>query len=289
MARPRRPHTGSRTPGTERRGEGRRPGRGPRRLSSAEAAALKARPWPRLPWWLWATVVVSVVAAMIVSVALLRRATPERITVPLGARRSPPTADRTHDVGAAHAFALEPAAAGRVTSAGADCPRLAGVRLAGTAEEVGTLRAAAGRVCALRSLGGIDRARRALRDGRVVVAYAAFTHTGNESTALLAPQPGLALGQAQAAILLNRKFAGAGPERSAVLLIHEGAHLASLRGGGASAAQELAARRVEQTACDLLFPGRGPLEPNRGCADASALLALGTSRALAELRAAGYR
>ncbi|MDF2743685.1 MAG: hypothetical protein K0S88_5062, partial [Actinomycetia bacterium] len=28
----------------------------PRRLTPDEVAAIKARPWPRLPWWLWLAV-----------------------------------------------------------------------------------------------------------------------------------------------------------------------------------------------------------------------------------------
>ncbi|HKE98203.1 MAG TPA: hypothetical protein VKG45_04640 [Actinomycetes bacterium] len=285
---PRRQPAASQPSGT---GGRRRAGTQPRRLTSAEAAALRARPWPALPWWLWAAVALSVVAAAVVAVALLRRATPERITVPLGARRSPPAAGRTHDVGAARASALEPSATGRFTSVDAGCPRLAGVRLAGTPAEVETLRAAAGKLCALRSVGGIDQARTALRGAHAVVAFAAFERTGNESTALLAPQAGLALGQARAAVLVNRKFAGAVPERTAVLLAHEGAHLQPPgdRDVPVTAAQELAARRVELAACDQLFHGRGGPEPNRGCSDARELLALGEARALAALRAAGYR
>src|SRR4030095_1254729 len=117
---------------------------------------------------------------------------------------------------------LDPATAGRAVSMAAGCPRLAGGRLAGTRAEVETLRAAAGRVCALRSLGGVDEARTALRDARAVVAFATYERSGNESTALLAPQPGLAFGAARAAVLLNRKFAAAVPERAAALMIHEG-------------------------------------------------------------------
>ena len=39
----------------------------PRRLSPEEAAALKARPWPRLPWWLWLAVAVTTVAMVVVA------------------------------------------------------------------------------------------------------------------------------------------------------------------------------------------------------------------------------
>jgi hypothetical protein len=265
----------------------------PRKLSPAEAAALKARPWPRLPWWLWLVVTVTVVAMVAVGLALVLRAPPRAIQVPLAARRSPPVAGLSHGVGQWRAPALEAATAGRAVTGTVECPRLAGLRLAGTNDDVALLRLAADQVCALRSEGGIDEARSALQRAGAVVAFAGFTASGNESTTLLDPSPGLVLGRSKVAVLVNGKFAGGRPERVAALLVHEGAHLAGRPAGSPgwspSAADELAARRTELAACGRLFAGPGAAEANRGCQDARDLLALGEPAALAALRAAGYR
>ena len=49
----------------------------------------------------------------------------------------------------------------------------------------------------------------------------------------------------------------------------------------------LAARTTELEACDRLFTGGA--QPNRGCADAAALLASDDATAIRRLREAGYR
>jgi hypothetical protein len=267
----------------------------PRKLSPEEAAALAARPWPRLPWWLWVAVTVAVGGLLVAVVGLLGQSgVPEPR---LGERRTPPGGGLTHDLGGWRAAALTPAPGteGQFARAGATCPRLAGLQLAGTPSQVALLRLAADDVCALRSVGGIDAARTGLRDAGAVVAFAAYERSGNESATVLAPPAGgsLALGGARVAVLINAKFvsgdADVAAKRVAVLLIHEGAHLAA---GTAppTAAAELAARRAELAACERLFPAGadGPKE-NRGCQDARELLALGDARAHAELRASGYR
>ena len=56
----------------------------PRRLSSDEVAALKARPWPRLPWWLWLAVAVTTVAMVVVATGLVG-SVPDQL--PVAARR----------------------------------------------------------------------------------------------------------------------------------------------------------------------------------------------------------
>jgi hypothetical protein len=269
----------------------------PRKLAPEEAAALAARPWPRLPWWLWAAVVVGVIGLVLAALGLLGQGSPDLPR--LGERRTPPAAGLTHDLGRWQAAALEPNAPGRSSErfvrAAATCPRLAGLALAGTQEQVALLRLATDQVCALRSVGGIDQARTALREAGAVVTFATFERSGNESAALIAPPPGrqLALGSARVAVLINPKFVLGNPaeasRRIAVLLVHEGAHLAG--GNGApDAAAELNARKAEVAACDRLFPpGQQDPRPSRGCEDTRELLRLGDAGALAELRASGYR
>jgi hypothetical protein len=87
-------------------------------------------------------------------------------------------------------------------------------------------------------------------------------------------------------VLVNGKFqlGGAGAERVAVLLVHEGSHVAD--GGPPSAAAELAARKAELEACGHLFAGGA--QPNRGCADTAALLTVDDATALEKLKEAGY-
>jgi hypothetical protein len=85
----------------------------------------------------------------------------------------------------------------------------------------------------------------------------------------------------------------------AAVLAHEGAHVAD---GGpptaagelaartaelVSAASELEARKAELEACGRLFGG--DVQPNRGCADAAALLSGDDASALRRLKEAGYR
>jgi hypothetical protein len=248
----------------------------PRPLTPAEAAAIKARPWPRLPWWLW--LVVAATSALMVTVALSLVGA-NRPAVPLGADRSPPSGQYSHGVGEARVPALEEANRARVTRRHPDCPRLGGLTLVGTPGEVDLLAAAADRVCGLRTTEPIDRARRALDRARATVAFAEFRASGNESTTRFAPDG--------PTVLVNGKFSAGPAERVAVLLVHEGAQVAA--GGPVDAAGELAAVRAQADACQRLFTGGGGLGPNRSCLAAADLLAAGEARALAALRAAGYR
>ncbi|HZD71790.1 MAG TPA: hypothetical protein VFA45_23620, partial [Actinomycetes bacterium] len=96
----------------------------PRRLSPTEVDALKARPWPQLPWWLWLAVAVTAVAMVVIALLLLRLGS-GTVPVGAGALRPPPAGDLSHDVGAYRVPALEPANAGRVLRRRASCPRLA--------------------------------------------------------------------------------------------------------------------------------------------------------------------
>jgi len=246
-----------------------------RRLTSAEAAALKARPWPKLPWWLWLAAVVTTAAMVVVALGLFRAAP---APLPVAARRSPPTADQSHGVGDYRVPALAPANRDRLTRRQAGCPRLSALTLVGTAGEVALLEAAAERLCGLRSVAPIERSRAALQRAAVVVQFAEFELGINESTTVF--------GSGRPVVLVNGKFqVGGRPERIAALLVHEGSHVAD--GGPPTAAAELAARKGELEACGRLFTG--DVRPNRSCADAAALLADDDATALDELRKAGYR
>jgi hypothetical protein len=248
----------------------------PRRLTPEEVAALKARPWPRLPWWLWLAVAVTTVAMVVVATALFGAA-PDQL--PVAARRSPPAQDLSHGVGDIRVPVLLPENSGRVVRRQAGCPRLDRVALVGTAGEVALLDAAADELCALRSTAPIQRARDGLQDTAATISFAEFELSINESTTDFGPD--------RPVVLVHAKFqqGDAAPERVAAVLAHEGAHLADR--GPPTAAAELAARTAELEACGRLF--RGDVQPNRGCADAAALLAGDDASALQRLKEAGYR
>jgi hypothetical protein len=246
-----------------------------RRLTPAEAAALKARPWPKLPWWLWLAAMVTTAAMVVVAVGLFRAAP---APLPVAARRSPPAADQSHGVGDYRVPALAPANRDRLARRQAGCPRLSAVTLVGTAGEVALLEAAAERLCGLGSVAPVERARAALQRAAAVVEFAEFELGVNDSTTVF--------GSGRPVVLVNGKFqVGGRPERIAALLVHEGSHVAD--GAPPTAAAELAARKGELAACGRLFTG--DVQPNRGCADAAALLAADDATVLQELRRAGYR
>jgi hypothetical protein len=248
----------------------------PRRLTPEEAAALKARPWPRLPWWLWLAVAVTTVAMVVVATGLFG-SVPDQL--PVAFRRSPPAAGLSHGVGATSVPILEPENRDRLVRRQATCARLDRVTLVGTAGEVATLDAAADRLCALRSTPPILRAREGLQEAGAVVSFAEFELSINESTTRFGAGP--------PQVLVHAKFqrGEAAAERVAAVLAHEGAHVAD--GGPPTAAAELAARSAELEACDRLFSGG--VQPNRGCADAAALLSGDDADALRRLKEAGYR
>jgi hypothetical protein len=248
----------------------------PRRLSSDEAAALKARPWPRLPWWLWLAVAVTTVAMVVVATGLVG-SVPDQL--PVAARRSPPSGELSHGVGDIRVPVLEPRNQDLLVRRQAGCPRLDRVTLVGTAAEVALLDAAADQLCALRSTAPIQRARDGLQQAAVTVEFAEFELSINESTT--------DFGTARPTVMVHAKFqqGGAAPERVAAVLAHEGSHVAD--GRPPTAAAELAARKAELEACGRLFTG--DVQPNRGCADAAALLATDDAGALARLKEAGYR
>ena len=265
----------------------------PRRLSPEEAAALKARPWPRLPWWLWLAAAVSTVV-LVATVVGIFRSVPDQL--PVAERRSPPAQGLSHGVGEVRVPILLPANADRLVRRRAGCPRLDRVTLVGTAGEVALLDAAATKLCALRSTAPIQRARDGLQRAGAVIAFAEFQLSINESTTRFGTGP--------PEVLVHAKFqqGDAAPERVAAVLAHEGSHVADARVGGqpaaadelrarqvelVTAASELEARKAELEACGRLF-GAG-VQPNRGCADAAALLAESDAAAIGRLKEAGYR
>ncbi|HSO56078.1 MAG TPA: hypothetical protein VL330_25795, partial [Actinomycetes bacterium] len=174
---------------------------------------------------------------------------------------------------------LEPENRDRLVRRQASCPRLDQVTLVGTAGEVVLLDAAAARLCALRSTPPIERARAGLQEAEAVVAFARFELTINESTTVFGAGP--------PQVLVHAKFqeGEAAADRVAVVLAHEGAHVAA--GGPPDAAGELAARTAELEACTQLFTGEA--QPSRGCADAAALLSSDDATATQKLKEAGYR
>jgi hypothetical protein len=254
----------------------------PRRLSPEEAATLKARPWPRLPWWLWLAAVVSTVL-LVATVVGIFRTVPDQL--PVAERRSPPAQGMSHGVGEVRVPVLLPANADRLVRRQASCPRLDRLTLVGTAGEVAMLDAAATKLCALRSTAPIQRARDGLQKAAAVVSFAEFQLSINESTTRFGTGP--------PEVLVHAKFqqGDAAPERVAAVLAHEGSHVADeLRARQpelVTAASELEARKAELEACGRLFgPG---VQPNRGCADAAALLATDDAAAIRRLKEAGYR
>jgi hypothetical protein len=247
----------------------------PRRLTPDEVAAIKARPWPRLPWWLWLAVVVTAVTMVVVAAGIFG-SVPDQL--PVAARRSPPAAGQSHGVGDLRVPVLAPEHRDRLVRRQAGCARLDQVTLVGTAGEVELLDAAAAKLCALRSTPPIERARAGLQEAGAVVAFARFELTINESTTVFGAGP--------TRVLVHAKFqeGEAAADRVAVVLAHEGAHVAG--GGPPDAAAELAARTAELEACTRLFTGEA--QPSRGCADAAALLSSDDATATRKLKEAGY-
>ena len=251
----------------------------PRRLTPAEVAAIKARPWPRLPWWLWLAVAVTTVTMVVVAVGIFR-SVPDQL--PVAARRSPPAAGQSHGVGDLRVPVLAPENRDRLVRRQAGCQRLDQVTLVGTAGEVALLDEAAAKLCALRSTAPIERARSGLQEAGAEVAFAEFELTINESTTVFGAGP--------PRVLVHSKFqqGEAAADRVAVVLAHEGAHVAAGGvGGQPDAAGELAARAAELEACGRLFTGGA--QANRGCADAAALLSGDDATAVQRLKEAGYR
>jgi hypothetical protein len=153
------------------------------------------------------------------------------------------------------------------------CPRLAGVQIAGTAQDQRALRLGLAALCntSLPDAIGDDLARFAEAGG--VVRFAVFELTGVDSTAEIDAAP--------PRILLNAKLQRTDPLWIAPLVAHD----ATVLGGDpATAETALEARRVEALVCERVLGGR---RPSRGCDDARAVLDL--LDPLTALRDAGFR
>lgn len=217
-----------------------------------------------LPRWfvLLALALIPVAIGAIV-VALSVTDVPE---VPVAARRPPPTATLTSDVGEERVGPLPP-----VVVDPAPCGLLEGVAVAGTE---------AGRAVLVEGLSALCDAGlpareaalvRAFADGGGVVQLAIFGDAGVDSTADLDG----------GRVLVNARFLQTDPSWIGPVVVHD---LLVLDGTPGTVVTALDARRGELAACAALFEGD---LPSRGCRDADALLAL--PDAAAQLRSAGYR
>lgn len=217
-----------------------------------------------LPRWFVLTAIGTVVVAVVVGVVAL--VLPARRDLPVEARRPPPSATYTTDVGAVAAGASPPRAADP------PCELLDGIRLAGTAADREQLRAGLAGLCDADLPDAVTADLRAFaRDGGVV-RFATFDATGVDSTASRRP--------AEPTILINTRFQRTNPRWIAPLVAHD----VALRGGDpATAESALQARRVEALVCERVL---GPDNDSRGCADAAAVT--GLDEPLAALRAVGF-
>jgi hypothetical protein len=221
---------------------------------------------PLLPRWFVLLAIGAVVAAIAVLVGAFVVFSPEE--VPPEARRPPPAAGLTHDVGEYVTGESEPVAYD------SPCAVLEGVSLAGTQSDRALLRQALAGLCNTRLAPDADAALAAFAEAGGVVRFAVFSSTGVDSTAETDGEP--------PRILVNAKFVRLDrPRWIAPVIAHDAVMLA---GDPASAETAVRAREVEADVCRLLL---GSEEPSRGCDDAEAVLALPDP--LAALRSAGYR
>ena len=193
---------------------------------------------------------------------------------PLYERRSPPMAgEQSHHVGRV----VLPEAPLRDV----ECGAITGLRVQGGAE-TGDLLAEAIRGLCRRVAGvgdyGVELAERIklLASRRAIVSFANFGRTGELTTTLPGTPP---------RVLLSDAFIRGGGQFKGFLLpelAHELWHAGAV---DVTAAEELTARKVELAACGLTPSS----EAFRGCTDAKRIVAEGDEKALAGLRAAGYR
>lgn len=155
----------------------------------------------------------------------------------------------------------------------ADCPLVAGLRIAGGDADRDTLTEGLNALCdADLDAGTADRVSR-LADAGAVVRFAVFERTGVDSAADLDAEP--------KRVLLNARFAQTEPRWVAPLVALEATFLDA---DPETAEGVLSARRAELRVCRSLFDDA---RPSRACEDAEALLSMEDPQAA--LRAAGYR
>lgn len=217
-----------------------------------------------LPRWFVLTALAAVVAAVAVAVAAFVVAGPA--TVPVEARRPPPSAMYTTAVGDVER------GGSTATPYEASCETLAGVRVAGAEADRAQLRRGLAALC---NTTLPERARAALRafaEAGGTVRFATFEATGVDSTATRREDP--------PEILVNTRFQRTDASWIAPLIVHDAVLLDR---GPATAEAALAARRAEATVCERLL---GADTASRACADAETIISLDDP--LAALRDAGF-
>lgn len=195
------------------------------------------------------------------------------VSVPLEERRPAPGSGFSHDP--ARVMPVPPPQT--VPTLPAACPALAGTRWVMSGDGATRLHEALRAICTLVGPGTDAETLRAIEGlNGATVRFAQFQRTGIESTLDLADRT----------IWLNLRFAdrATAPIELAPILLHEAFHLAGTN-DAPDAAGELAARRVEATACREFIP-RATWQ--RWCTDAETLASMDRSRALALLEGAGF-
>lgn len=216
-----------------------------------------------LPRWFVLSAITSVaVAVLVLSAALVL---PHRDTVPVEARRPPPSAMYTTAVGEVETGTSAP------RPYDAPCALLQGVRIAGTPADRAVLRRGLAGLCNITVSADATAAVRAFAVQDGIVRFATFEATGVDSTASR---------EAPATIFINARFQRTDPLWIAPLIVHDATLLLP---GHASAEGALMAREAELLVCDRLL---GTRPRSRGCADAAAIV--GLDDPLGSLRAAGF-
>ncbi|HVE98752.1 MAG TPA: hypothetical protein VNA12_06200 [Mycobacteriales bacterium] len=242
----------------------------PRRVGEG-ARPTARRPWPRLPRWLLVGVALALVAFAVLATLAVRRILDEE-TQPLFERRSAPAAgQQSHAVGTVRASQESPVPV--------RCGVVTGLQVAADDQVRPTLvEAITEGLC--ERLGSYepelaDRVVEAARRG-TVISFGVFAKTGEDSTTLASDPP---------RVVLNNRFAGSFKGFLLPLLAHELWHAG---GGDVTAADEFAARLVEDEVCNDLRI-RTSRTVSRSCSDARAIVRRGRAAAIEELRAVGYR
>jgi hypothetical protein len=216
-----------------------------------------------LPRWFVLTAMALVVGAVGVLAAALLSA--QRDTVPVEARRPPPSLMYTTAAGEVQTGVSAP------QTYDAPCTLLRGVRVAGTAVDRTRLRQGLAGLCNIPLPDDVVADVRAFAERNGVVRFATFEATGVDSTASR---------ELPATVFINARFQRTDPLWIAPLIVHD----ATLRRPGrASAEGALMARRAELLVCDRLL---GTTARSRGCADAAAIVALDDP--VGALRAVGF-
>jgi hypothetical protein len=218
-----------------------------------------------LPRWFVLTAIAAVVAAIAMTVVAV--VLPGRATLPVEARRPPPSPTFTTAVGAVERGRLD------ATPYDAPCPTLDGVRLAGAEADRAQLRRGLAALCNTTLSADTRADLRAFADAGGTVRFATFEATGVDSTATR--------GDDTHEILINTRFQRTEASWIAPLVVHD---VTMRRRDPATAEAALAARRAEAAVCDQLL--RADTD-SRACADAAAITALDDP--LRALRDAGFR